>query len=409
VVRALKEHRGDYLRDQGVDLRLVACAARRVERARELGVEDVFTTDSLAVCAREDVDVVVELVGGTGVALDYVRAALTAGKHVVTANKAIMATNGKELLDLAGGKELELAFEASVGGGIPIIGALRNSLIGNRIESVMGIVNGTTNYMLTRMSADGLDYDTALAEAQERGFAEADPTADVEGLDAAAKIAILTMLAYNTDVTLAQVYTEGITHLTPLDLRLAAEMGYTVKLLAISNRTNSGIDLRVHPTMLPEGHPLASVNGVFNAIYVVGDSVGQTMFYGEGAGAGAAASAVLGDIIEVAQHITYGNRRPYITFGTEQLPLRSLDSLVTSYYIRLPLPDRPGVMARTAECFAAHDVSISSVVQQGAEAGSAQLVYLTHEASEASVRAALADIQAAGVLSSPPVLIRVAG
>ncbi|MDR2107912.1 MAG: homoserine dehydrogenase [Coriobacteriales bacterium] len=406
VVRILKEHHEDFLRDQGVDIRLVAAASTSREQAVALGIEDIYHSDGYEVIHNPEVDVVIELVGGTGIALKFVTAALEAGKRVVTANKAIMATAGHQLLETAGSKGLELAFEASVGGGIPIIGALRNSLIGNRIESVIGIVNGTTNYMLARI-LDGLPYAEALAEAQQLGFAEADPTADVEGHDAAAKIAILTTLAFNTEVVLEQVYTEGITRVTPTDLAVASSLGYAVKLLAIANRTPEGIEMRVHPTMLPVAHPLSSVNGVMNAIYVVGDAVGETMFYGAGAGAGPAASAVVGDLIEVAQRLTYNNRRPYIRFGTEQLPLKPIEDVITRYYLRLNVPDRAGIVATTAAAFAEQGVSISSLQQAAGDGQTAELVYVTHSAREGALRATLAAIEASGVLVAEPVVIRV--
>lgn len=409
VVRIFQAHREDFLRDQGVDIELAQVAALNKAEAESLGVADIFTTDGFEIINNPEIDIVIEVVGGSGIAKKFIYAALEAGKRVVTANKAVMATDFYELLSLSGKKGVELAFETSVGGGIPIIGALRNSLIGNRIESVLGIVNGTTNYMLTQMAQKGSDYATALKEAQELGYAEADPTADVEGGDAAAKIAILTTLAFNTEVVLDQVPTEGITKLTPLDFRNADEMGYVIKLLAISNRTPEGIDMRVHPTLLPKDHALASVNGVFNAIFVVGDSVGETMFYGEGAGAGAAASAIVGDLIEVSQRITYDITRPYIRFGTEQLPLKPLDDVVMSYYLRLPVPDRVGIVASTATAFAEHGVSIERMMQGPAAAGSdhAELIYVTHPTREGDLKKVLADIEASGVLAGEAVLIRI--
>jgi len=408
VIRILQEHREDFLRDQGVDIELVQVASRTASKAEQLGVADIFTTDGFELINNPEIDIIIEVVGGTTVAREFIFEALKAGKRVVTANKAVMAQDFYELLELSGSKGVELAFEASVGGGIPIIGALRNSLIGNRIESVLGIVNGTTNYMLTQMVQCGSDYSTVLKEAQDLGYAEADPTADVGGYDAAAKIAILTTLAFNTEVVLDQVPTEGITKLAPLDISNATDMGYVIKLLAISNRTPEGIDMRVHPTMLPSEHALASVNGVFNAIFVVGDSVGETMFYGQGAGAGAAASAVVGDLIEVAQRITYGTTRPYIRFGTEQLPLKPVEEVVMSYYLRLPVPDRVGVVAQTAKVFAEHGVSISRMMQYPAADGSdnAELIYVTHPIKEGDLRAVLAEIEASGILSGEAVLIR---
>jgi homoserine dehydrogenase len=406
VVRILQQHHEDFLRDQGVDIRLVAAASASPQQAEALGIREIFSSDGYDVIRNPEVDIVIELVGGTGIALKFVYAALEAGKRLVTANKAIMATVGHELLALAGSKRLEVAFEASVGGGIPIIGALRNSLIGNRIESVIGIVNGTTNYMLARI-LDGLPYAQALAEAQELGYAEADPTADVEGHDAAAKIAILTTLAFNTEVVLEQVYTEGITQITPTDLKIAASLGYAVKLLAIAKRAPEGIEMRVHPALLPAAHPLSSVNGVMNAIYVVGDAVGETMFYGAGAGAGPAASAVVGDLIEVAQRLAYGNQRPYIRFGTEQLPLKPIEDVYTRYYLRLSVPDRIGIVASTATAFAEHGISISSLQQAASDGARAELIYVTHSAREGDLRACLKTIEASGVLTAEPVLIRV--
>ena len=406
VVRILQAHREDFLRDQGVDIQLAACASINRAEAETLGVADIFTSDGYDIINNPGIDIVIELVGGTGIARKFVFAAVEAGKRVVTANKAVMATSGHELLAQAGAKGLEVAFEASVGGGIPIIGALRNSLIGNRIERVMGIVNGTTNYMLTRMKESGLDYDTALREAQELGFAEANPAADVGGADAAAKIAILTTLAYNTEVILEQVPTEGITELEPVDLEYAEKMGMCIKLLAIADRTPEGIDMRVHPAMLPKSHALAPVGGVFNAIFVVGDAVGETMFYGAGAGAGPAASAVVGDLIEVAQRITYGNTRPYIRFGTEELPLKAFEDVVCSYYLRFPVPDRIGIIATTSKIFAEHGVSIRSVSQDNPKDGIAQLIYVTHPTREGDIQATLAEIKRAGVVAGSPVLVR---
>jgi homoserine dehydrogenase len=407
VVQILQRHRADFLRDQGVDLNILAVASHSDAQAKEMGLLDRFSQDGMDLIANPDVDIVVELVGGTTFAKDYIVAALKAGKHVVTANKAVMATSGYEILELAGEHHVDLAFEASVGGGIPIIGVLRNSLIGNRIESVMGIVNGTTNYILSKMASEGADYADALAQAQALGFAEADPSADVDGYDAAAKTAILTTLAYNTDVTLDDVYTEGITKITKLDIQIAGELGYAIKLLAIANRCENGLDMRAHPALVKKDHQLASVDGVMNAVYVVGDAVGETMYYGAGAGSLPAASAVVGDIIEVAQRIAYDVHKPYIRFGTENLPIVPLADTVQSYYLRLPVADQAGMVAKTAEAFAAQDISIAQMLQHRSEGGKAQLIYLTHPAQEAKIEAALAEIKSAGCLLAAPILIRV--
>ena len=302
----LKNHREDFKRHYGIDVELVRVCSRNPEQAIAHGVEDIFTQDYQDILNDPDIDIVVELIGGTTVARDIVVGALKAGKNVVTANKALMATYGEEVMGAADEAGKEIAFEASVGGGIPIIDPMKHSLIANEISSVMGIVNGTTNYMLTRMVEDGLSYDAALKEAQEKGFAEADPTADVDGFDAAAKIAILASIAFNSRVTIDDVHTEGIRNVTTMDLDAARDMGYCVKLLALAHRTDEGVDVRVHPTMLPLSHQLATVDGVYNAIYVTGDAVGETMFFGEGAGAGPAASAVMGDVVEVARHAGRG-------------------------------------------------------------------------------------------------------
>ncbi|MBU4555482.1 MAG: homoserine dehydrogenase [Actinobacteria bacterium] len=409
VVEIMTHHHEDFIRRAGVDIRLTRFADRTTERFTDLGLDpEACSDDWRSVIDDPEVDIVIELIGGTGVARDVVIAALDAGKCVVTANKALMASAGEEVMDHAEARGVEVAFEASVGGGIPIIGPLKHSLTSNEITSVMGIVNGTTNYMLTKMAAEGLAYADALAEAQAQGFAEADPTADVDGHDAAAKIAILASIAFNSRVTLEQVPAEGIRSLAPTDLAYARDMGYVIKLLALANRTETGIDIRVHPTMIPAAHPLASVNGVYNAIYVVGDSVGETMFFGEGAGSLPAASAVVGDVIEVARHLTGDCLGLVGCTCTEQLEVRDLADLTTRYFIRLQVADEPGVLATTSRVFADHGVSLASVMQpEVAEGHTAELVYVTHTASEAAVRAALDEIRALGVVTAIGAVIRV--
>ncbi len=373
-------------------------------------MSDIFTTDFHEVIEDPEVDLVIELIGGTTFAKEVVIGALQNGKSVVTANKALMATCGEEVMNLAEEKGVEIAFEASVGGAIPIIVPLKHSLIANRIDSIMGIVNGTTNYMITRMDEDGMSYEDALKEAQEKGFAEADPTADVDGLDAAAKIAILASIAFNSRVTMDQVFTEGIRRISPVDLAMAHEMGYTVKLLAHAYRTDAGIDVRVHPTMIPESHQLAMVNGVFNAIYTVGDAAGENMFFGEGAGAGPAASAVMGDVLEVARHLQMGIKPIVGCTCTDELPILSVEDLHTKYYIRFVVADRSGVLASAADIFAKYDVSVKTVTQRGnAARDDVDLVFVTHTAEERNVRKAIDDILALeGVVTGGfPSVIRV--
>lgn len=408
----LSNHKQDFLRHFGIDLELTRVCSRDPQAAASRGLQDIFTTDYHDVINDPEIDIVVELIGGTGVAKSVIVEALRAGKHVVTANKAIMATSGEEIMDLAEEKGLEIAFEASVGGGIPIIDPLKHSLIANRIDSIMGIVNGTTNYMLTRMDEDSLDYDAALKEAQERGFAEADPTADVDGLDAAAKIAILASIAFNSRVTMDQVYTEGIRRISPVDLANAHDSGYVVKLVAHARRGESGVDVRVHPTMIPEDHQLATVNGVFNAIFVEGDAVGQTMFFGEGAGAGPAASAVMGDVLEVARHVQMGIKPIVGCTCTDELPIIAMDDLETKYYIRFVVADRPGVLAACADIFAKNGVSVRTVTQRGnAAREDVDLVFVTHTAKERDVRKTIDEILALDgvVTGGEPSVIRVQG
>ena len=405
----IQKHKDDFLRHFGVDIELARVCSLSPAEAEAHGVGHLFTDNFNNIINDPEIDIVVELIGGTTIARTVVLNALAAGKNVVTANKALMATHGKEVMEAAEAAGKELAFEASVGGGIPIIDPLKHSLIANEITSVMGIVNGTTNYMLTRMADNGLSYEDALHEAQQKGFAEADPTADVGGFDAAAKIAILASIAFNSRVTIDDVHAEGIRNITPLDLEIAKDMGYCVKLLAHAHRTEEGIDVRVHPTMLPLSHQLATVNGVYNAIYVVGDAVGETMFFGEGAGSGPAASAVMGDVLEVARHLQAGIP-PFVGCTcTDKLPLVPMEELKTKYYIRFAVADRSGVLAAMAGVFASHDVSVHSVIQRGKKDGnSVDITYVTHTAREKSVRAVLADIaKLDDVLREEPSVIRV--
>jgi homoserine dehydrogenase len=408
VTEIFGRHAEDFRRRAGVDIRLVRFADRDAGRAEALDLpEGSFTTDAFELISDPGLDIVIELIGGTGVARDIVLTALGSGKSVVTANKALMASHGQEVMDAAAANGVDIAFEASVGGGIPIISPLKHCLVSNEITSVMGIVNGTTNYMLTRMAEDGLDYDSALAEAQAMGFAEADPTADVDGLDAAAKIAILASIAFNSRVVMSEVPAEGIRSISATDVAYAAEMGYAIKLLAIARRTEGGIDIRVHPTMIRMSHPMASVNGVYNAIFVVGDAVGETMFFGEGAGSLPAASAVVGDVIEVARHITRGCLGLVGCTCNEELPVRDIGELETPFYLRLRVADQPGVFGRVATAFGNHGVSLASVIQKGADEPTAEIVYVTHRANERAVRNALAEIEALDIVESVGTVLRV--
>lgn len=414
-VRIVQQHKDDFAQHYGLDLELARVCSRNPEQAIELGVEDLFTGDYNDVVNDPEIDLVIELIGGTTVAKDLVLKALANGKSVVTANKALLAEFGEELSQAALDSGSYLAFEASVGGGIPIIGPLRTSLAANGVKSVMGIVNGTTNYMLTRMAEDGLSYEAALKEAQELGYAEANPSADVDGFDAAAKISILASIAFNSRVGLDDVYTCGITRISPIDLELAADMGYTVKLLAIAHRSEAGVDVRVHPTMIPVDHQLAKVNGVMNAIYVVGDFVGDTMFFGAGAGSHPTASAVMGDVLELARKLDRGiapeaGIDPIMGCKAgDKLAIQPMDDLTMKYYIRFPVADRSGVLAAMAGVFAKHNVSVHSVLQRGQKKnGMVNIVYVTHVAKEKSINAVLDEIASLDdVLHGEPSLIRV--
>lgn len=404
----LHKHHDDFMQHAGVDLVLHKATTRTLSKLEKCGVPKECIVESYhEIIDDPNIDMVVELVGGTGVAADVILDALNAGKHVVTANKAIMATRGQELFHAADEHGVEIAFEASVGGGIPIIQPLKHALISNEISAVLGIVNGTTNYMLTEMEK-GLDYEDVLKKAQELGYAEADPTADVEGYDAAAKIAILASIAFNSRVLQSDVYTEGITSIKPDDFAHAAEMGYTIKLLAIAHKVDGQIDVRVHPTMIPVQHQLANVNGVYNAIYVVGDAVGDCMFFGEGAGAGAAASAVMGDVIEVARHITSNSG---ITVGctcTDNLEIREIGKLETKFYLRIVADDKPGVLASVSKVFAAYGVSIRSMIQPSvADGETAELIFVTHTAKDSDFETALAEIEKLDCVQEIGTMIRV--
>ena len=341
-----------------------------------------------------EIDIVIEVMGGIEPARSYIIKALRNGKHVITANKDLLALHGQELLEIAKEEGRDLFFEASVAGGIPIIAALRQSLAANRITKIIGIINGTTNYILTAMADQGRDYQEVLAEAQKLGYAEADPTSDVEGLDAARKLAILASIAFNSRVTLADVYVEGISRITRADLQYAAELGCTIKLLAVGKHLDEGIEIRVHPAILPKAHPLASVNGVFNAIYVVGNAVGETMFYGRGAGSLPTGSAVVADLIQVIRNIAAQATATMNCSCYQQLPIKKSSEFVTAFYIRLLVKDEPKVLANLALLFAEANISFASIIQKPRENKEAELVLLTHPCREGQLQEALNSVRA---------------
>lgn len=373
----------------------------------------LLTTDAYDVINAPDINIVVELIGGLNPAFKFISEALKAGKHVVTANKAVIASYGKELFNLARENKVMIRFEASVGGCIPIIKSLQEGLSANKIRSIYGIVNGTCNYILTQMTDKGLDLADVLKDAQNRGYAESDPTYDIEGIDSANKIAILASLAYGTDIRLDDVFVEGITHITQKDIQYAQELGYRIKLLAIAKLVeNNKLQVRVHPTMLHEKNMLANVNGVFNAIYVTGNAAGATMFYGHGAGQMPAASAVVGDVIEIAKSIASGADSVIISapsLSNTQFSVEYISECKTRYYLRMQALDQPGVLASISGILGKKGISISSVIQKERheEGSCVPVVLMTHEAVEKNVVEAVKEIDALSVIKSKTMLIRV--
>jgi homoserine dehydrogenase len=379
VVRLLDEQADDLAARIGVPLELAGIAVRRPGKHHDVPA-DLLTTDSEALVAREDVDLVVEVIGGIEPARTLLTTALESGKSVVTANKALLAEHGASLHDAAARAGVDLYYEAAVAGAIPLLRPLRESLAGDRINRVLGIVNGTTNFILSRMDATGAGFDEALAEATALGYAEADPSADVDGYDAASKAAILAGLAFHTRVTAADVHREGIGNVTAADMASAKAMGCTVKLLAICERAEGGVSVRVHPAMIPRTHPLAGVGDAFNAVFVEAEAAGSLMFYGRGAGGSPTASAVLGDLVAVARNRVSGSRGAGES-AYAALPIRSMGQTTTRYHVALDVADQPGVLASVAQAFADNDVSIQTVRQEG-RGDAATLVLVTHSATD---------------------------
>ncbi|MHB8840785.1 MAG: homoserine dehydrogenase, partial [Candidatus Aquicultor sp.] len=393
----------------GADIDVVLVAERDQDRMKGQVPDQISTGDAYEVLNHPDIDVVVEVIGGIEPAYTFIKQALENGKHVVTANKALMASRGGALLELAQEHGVDLYFEASVGGGIPIIRPLKHCLAGNAIHRVMGIVNGTTNYILTKMADEGSSLDVALKEAQALGFAEADPSADVEGHDAAAKIAILASIAFNSRVTADKVYTEGIMDITPEDIAYAKEMGYVIKLLAVAKEDEGGMEARVHPTMIPVKHPLASVAGVMNAIFVEGDAVGEVMFYGPGAGSLPAASAIVGDVFEVALNISLNKMGSMACSCFEHKKIKAVDDIESRYYMRLDAVDKPGVLAKIAQVLGDNNVSIETAIQKNTRDDYAELVFGTYLVKEKNMRRALEKIQDLDVVAEVGNILRVEG
>ncbi len=413
VAKLILSHHDDYVESYGIDLHIARACALDAEAARAAGLDEaVFTTDWRDVVADPAVDIVVELIGGEHPATEIYEAAFAAGKHVVTANKALLGRHVERLAGLASKAGVQLKCEAAAAGGIPVVNALEHNLVGNRILTIAGIMNGTTNYILSRMDAEGADYADVLVDAQRLGYAEADPSADVDGFDAASKTAILASIGFHTRVTTDDVYQQGIRKVSAADIAVAKSLGYTIKLLGIARVTDAGVEARVHPTMIPNGHQLAAVSGAMNAVYVVGDAVGETMFYGAGAGSFPTASAVVGDIFSLAEPMSRGEEplaeiEPYAA----KLPVLPIEELTNQFYVRLSVRDVVGALSQTVDVFARHGISISLVNQldsEGAgEDGACTVVFLTHEASEAAMAKAEEELAALECVDEVANVIRI--
>jgi len=416
VAKVLFENAALISRRVGVPVELLRIADLDITRDRGVAVPaGVLTTDAKQVLSDPAIDIVIELVGGYDFAKRVMLEAIAAGKHVVTANKALLALHGEEIFEAASRQGVDLGFEASVGGGIPVIRALTEGLAANRIESIYGIINGTSNYILSRMTHEGQGFDAILKDAQQAGYAEADPTFDVAGIDSAHKLAILVGLAYGTPVNVKDIYTEGITHITPTDIAYAKEFGYTIKLLGIAKLVDGEVDARVHPTMVPMADPIAKVDGVYNAIQLVGDAVGDVMLYGRGAGSMPTGSAVVSDVIAIGRNLLKGaaGRVPPASFQRDQrrpIRMKPIEEISSLYYLRFMVVDRPGVLAQIAGELGRCGISISSMLQQGRREGqTVSVVIKTHMAQERDVQAALREINRKAFVSEPATLIRVEG
>jgi homoserine dehydrogenase len=414
VVRIFQDNA--RLIEERLGARLVLARIADLDITTDRGVSvdaDLLTTRAEDVVSAPDIDVVIELIGGYEPARTFVLKAIEQGKHVVTANKALLALHGEEIYAAAAEKRVDVFFEAAVGGGIPVISSIKENLCANRFGSIFAILNGTCNYILSRMTNDGDDFTVVLKDAQALGFAEADPTFDIEGIDTAHKLALLISLCFGTRVKFEEIYTEGISGISAADIRFAKDFGYKIKLLAISKEDGGRIEARVHPTMIPLHYPLADVDGAFNAVRLVGDFVGPVMLYGAGAGMNATASAVMGDVMAIARNLRSGAeaRTPAMAYCPEhigRLSIKPMDEIVSQYYLRFTTVDKPGVLAQIAGVLGRHDISIASMIQpERHEEEAVPIVLMTHEAREASVRSALDEIDALDMVREKSRLIRI--
>ena len=416
VVKILQNNADLITRRVGRSVVLAKIADLDVTTDRGVTVSpEILTTNVRAILDDPHIDIVVELIGGHEPAKGFILQALSSKKGVVTANKALLADHGEEVFEAAFKAQADLGFEASVGGGIPIIRSLTEGLAGNRLTSIMGIMNGTSNYILTRMTHEGRDFNDILKEATREGYAEADPSLDIDGIDAAHKLVIMVNLAYGTPVPMSAVYTEGISNISTVDIAFARELGFTIKLLGIAKCQEQVIEARVHPTLVPAESPIAQVNGVYNAIHLVGDAVGDIVLYGKGAGSLPTASAVVGDIIDLARNRMHGSfsRIPATSFQWESrqpLAIKPMAEIESRYYLRCMVKDEPSVLSTISGILGKHEISISSVLQKGRKQGQAvPLVILTHQSSERGLQCALQDINALSIVSEPTTLLRMEG
>ncbi len=412
TVRILLQKRRELEKRIGFPLILKRIADIDIEKNRGIKLpEGLLVKDFRTILDDPDIHIVVELIGGINPAKEIILEAIRKGKHVVTANKALLAISGDVIFNTAMKRDVEVGFEASVAGGIPIIKIIRESLIGNNIESIFGIINGTSNYILTKMTEEGVDFSTALADAQRLGYAEADPTLDIEGIDSAHKLSILATLSFGIPFSFRKIYTEGITGLSQLDIRFAEELGYTIKLLAIAKQNGKEVEMRVHPTMLPSGHIISSVGSVYNAVFIEGDAIGQCLFYGRGAGEMPTGSAVVSDIVDIARNINSGCIKRIKDIWMPQrseLRIRKMEEVLSCYYLRFYAIDKPGVLSKISGILGSYNISIKSVIQKDRKREKAvPLVMMTHMAREKDVVNALKEINKLSVVSGKTVYIRV--
>ena len=408
VARLLQEDSGDFAARSGANLKLVKVAVKNLSTKRDFVSSSILTDDPASVVSDPSIDIVIEVMGGIEPARELILSAIKNGKSIITANKALLALHGAELFEAADKNKVDLYYEAAVGGAIPILRPMRESIVGDHVHRVMGIVNGTTNYILTKMDEEGSAFADVLKEAQSLGFAEADPTADIEGHDAAAKAAILAGLAFHSRVTSNDVYCEGISKISARDVEVARDMDHVIKLLAIAELTsNNQVSVRVHPTLISRQHPLASVRNAFNAVFVEAESAGELMFYGRGAGGAPTASAILGDLIAIARNKTRGGEG-HGESDYADLAIAPIDDVLSRYLIRLDVADKPGVLATVAQLFASHTVSIETVRQSG-RGDSAELIVATHSAPEASLKKTVTALAKSDVVKSVESVLRIEG